>query len=236
MSYGAAVELSTLTGASSLFIVAFTVERCVVVRFPLLKLRLCTPRNAGLCCLSLSLFVFLKNVYIIFTYDLTAIGSGGSICQRQQRYQDLFKNFKLFSIVVTTIIPTCTVFVCNWAIIQTLRRNLIPAAANDTVKRTTFMCLGVSVAYIVCVIPYGVVSGYYIIWPTTQEVHNGVMLYLLFLRYVNHAINFFLYSLTGAHFRCELVALFRSWIQSASSATAVCRKPHRRFEDEMEMR
>ncbi|KAK2161008.1 hypothetical protein NP493_1608g00027, partial [Ridgeia piscesae] len=29
----------------------------------------------------------------------------------------------------------------------------------------------------------------------------------------NHAVNFFLYSLTGAHFRCELVALFRRCIQ-----------------------
>ena len=228
--------LSTLAGASCLFVVAFTVERCVVVRFPLLKLRLCTPRNAGLCCLSLSLFVFFTNVYIIFIYDLTAVGSGGGICQQQLRYQDFAKNCQLFSIVVSIIIPTCTVVVCNWAILQTLRRNLVPAAANDTVRRTTFMCLGVSIAYIVCIIPYGVVLGYYTIWPTTEKVQNGVVLYVLFLRYVHHAINFFLYSLTGAHFRCELVALYRSWIRSATSVTAVCRKPHRRFEDEMEMR
>ncbi|KAK2167966.1 hypothetical protein NP493_1248g02030 [Ridgeia piscesae] len=43
----------TLENAFTWFIVAFTAERCVVVRFPLLKLRLCTPRYAGLCCGSL---------------------------------------------------------------------------------------------------------------------------------------------------------------------------------------
>ena len=57
----------TLTEVSTLFIVAFTVERCVVVRFPLLKLRLCTPRNAGLCCGSLLVLVFVKNVHLFFT-------------------------------------------------------------------------------------------------------------------------------------------------------------------------
>ena len=56
----------TLVDASVWLIVAFTVERCVVVRFPLLKLRLCTPRNAGLCCVSLLVLAFLKNIEFFF--------------------------------------------------------------------------------------------------------------------------------------------------------------------------
>ena len=61
----------TLVDASTWFIVAFTVERCVVVRFPLLKLRLCTPRNAGLCCLCLLALAFGKNIDISFIYHFT---------------------------------------------------------------------------------------------------------------------------------------------------------------------
>ena len=57
---------TTLENASTFFIVAFTVERCVVVRFPLLKLRLCTPRNAGLCCGSLLVLAFVKNIDLFF--------------------------------------------------------------------------------------------------------------------------------------------------------------------------
>ena len=55
----------TLVNASVWLIVAFTVERCVVVRFPLLKLRLCTPRNAGLCCVSLLLKISHVSAKII---------------------------------------------------------------------------------------------------------------------------------------------------------------------------
>ena len=43
--FDGASRLACRSNASTWFIVAFTVERCVVVRFPLLKLRLCTPRN-----------------------------------------------------------------------------------------------------------------------------------------------------------------------------------------------
>ena len=60
----------TLANASTWFIVAFTVERCVLVRFPLLKLRLCTPRNAGLCCGSLLVLAFVKNIDLFFINDL----------------------------------------------------------------------------------------------------------------------------------------------------------------------
>ena len=56
----------TSVDASVWLIVAFTVERCVVVRFPLLKLRLCTPRNAGLCCVLLLVLAFLKNIDFFF--------------------------------------------------------------------------------------------------------------------------------------------------------------------------
>ena len=51
----------TLVDASVWFIVAFTVERSVV-RFPLLKLRLCTLRYAGLCCGSVLGLVIVTSI------------------------------------------------------------------------------------------------------------------------------------------------------------------------------
>ena len=223
----------TLADVSTLFIVAFTVERCVVVRFPLLKLRLCTPRNAGLCCGSLLVLVFVKNVDLFFTLGLTSNGSGAVVCKFQSRYTEFIYIYYLFNVVVRTIIPVGVVVICNWAIIRTLRRNPMPV---DTVTRTTLMCVGVSIAYIVCVIPVDMFTGYYLIWPPTPKTINDVLRSLVFLRYANHAINIFLYSLTGAHFRRELVALCRSCIQCATSAAVGFLTPHRRFEDEMEMR
>lgn len=69
---------------------------------------------------------------------------------------------------------------------------------------------------------------------------------MVFLRYANHAIIFFLFSLTDAHLRREVVALFFSYIQRASAAVTVARrmlfrvwcrfKVREGFEDDLEMR
>ena len=206
----------TLVNASTWFIVAFTVERCVVIRFPLLKLRLCTPRNAGLCCGSLLVLAFVKNIDLFFVYDLV-IGTdlGDAICTVPLRYQDYVNKYRtMINFVMSSVIPTGVVLVCNWAIIRTLRRDLMETAVRDTIVRhTTVMCLAVSFAFILCVVPAHVFQVNIPNWPMTLNNQYDAMWCLLLLRYANHAINLFLYSLTGAHFRCELVDLLRSFVQ-----------------------
>ena len=208
--------LHTLINASIWLIVAFTVERCVVVRFPLLKPRLCTPRNAGLCCGSLLVLAFVKNIDVFFVQNLV-IGtvSDDAICTAQLRYRDYVNNYRpMITFVTSCVIPTGVVLVCNWAIIRTLRRDLMQTAARDSIVRhTTVMGLAVSFAFIVCFVPAHMFYVTIPNWPMSLQNQYAVLRSLLLLRYANHAVNFFLYSLTGAHFRCGLVALFRSFIQ-----------------------
>ena len=216
--------LHTIINASTWFIVAFTVERCVVVRFPLLKLRLCTPRNAGLCCGSLLVLAFVKNIDLFFLQDFVVdTVSDDVICTVQLSYRDYVTNYRpMISFVTSCVIPIGIVLVCNWAIIRTLRRDLVQTTARDSIVRhTTVMCLAVSFAFIVCVAPAHVFYVTIPNWPMSLQDQYDVLGSLLLLRYANHAINFFLYSLTGAHFRCELVALFRRCIQRAF-VTAGC--------------
>ena len=207
----------TLVDASVWLIVAFTVERCIVVRFPLLKLRLCTPRNAGLCCVSLLVLAFLKNIDLFFMFNFKSQDE----CLIKIRYFPYLMYRQWISKVFGSVIPTCVVVACNWAIIGTLCRKSGQTAAGNSVKRTTFMCLGVSIAYVVCVIP---VAFYLPVNPLARLNHPYFSNSLVFLRYVNHANNFFLYSLTGAHFRCELVAVCRSWVQGVVVTTDVIRQ------------
>ena len=223
----------TLAVGSEWIIIAFTVERCVVVRFPLLKLRLCTPRNAGLCCVSLLVLAFLKNIDHFFIRELTINGRGNVVCEVKLLYQDYYEYKAWFNLVVSVIIPTCVVLVCNLAIIQTLRRKLMQTSAQDSVTRTTFMCLGVSFAFIVCVVPGHVFKVVYTklnYWPVAFPSALDVSRFLVLLRCANHAINFFLYSLTGAHFRCELVAVFRRCLHRVRAAAAVVRRLPSRFQ------
>ena len=206
--------LHTLVNASTWFIVAFTVERCVSVRSPLR--RLSTPRNAGLCCGSLLVLVFVKNIDVFFIRDLViGTDSGDAICTVLLRYRDYVNNYRsMLNFVTSCTIPIVIVIVCNWAIIRILRRDLMQTAARDSIVRhTTVMCLAVSFAFIVCFVPVHVFFVTIPNWPISLQNQYDVLWSLLLLRYANHTVNLFLYSLTGAHFRCELVALFRSFIQ-----------------------
>ena len=211
----------TLVNASTWLIVAFTVERFVVVRFPLLKLRLCTPRNAGLCCVSLLVLAFVKNIDLFFIYTLVIDSDSGDVfCRVLVHNWDYVTNYRpTITLFTSCVIPAGIVLVSNWAIIRTLRRELMQTAARDLiVRRTTAMCLAVSFSFIVCVVPSYVFVVNMYSWPLTLQKQHDIWLTLAFLRYANHAVNFVLYSLSGAHFRYGLVALFRSCIHHRSSS------------------
>ncbi|KAK2175615.1 hypothetical protein NP493_718g00014 [Ridgeia piscesae] len=161
----------TLVNASSWFIVAFTVERCVVVRSPLR--RLSTPRNAGLCCGSLLVLAFVKNIDLFFIQDLVVdTDSGDVICTATLRYRDYVNNYRpMINFVTCGVIPTVIVIVCNWAIIRTLRRDLVQSNARESIVRhTTVMCLAVSFAFIVCVAPAHVFYVNIPNWPMSLHV------------------------------------------------------------------
>ena len=233
--------LLTLVTASTWIIVAFTVERCVVVRSTLR--RLSTPRFAGLCCGSLLVLAFVKNIDLFFVYDLViGTDSGDAICTVPLRYRNYFKNYRpMINFVTSCVIPTGVVLVCNWAIISTLRRDLVQTTARDSIVRhTTVMCLAVSFAFTICVVPAHVFHVIKPNWPMSLQNQHDVLRSLLLLRYANHAVNFFLYSLTGAHFRCELVALFRRCIQRGRVTADVVRRMMSRvtssFRNDVEMR
>ena len=241
--------LHTLINASIWFIVAFTVERCVVVRFPLLKLRLCTPRNAGLCCGSLLVLAFVKNIDLFFVQDLFVdTDSGYVICTAPLHYRDYVNNYRpMINFVTCGLIPIVIVIVCIWAIIRTLRRDLVQTTARDSIVRhTTVMCLAVSFVFTVCFVPAHVFYVTILYWPMFLQDQYDVFGSLLLLRYANHAVNFFLYSLTGAHFRCELVALFHRCIQRGLVTAEVVRRLmsrvtsslhfRRQFQNDLEMR
>ena len=206
--------LHTLINASTWFIDAFTVERCVVVRAPLR--RLSTPRNAGLCCVSLLVLAFVKNIDLFFIHGLViGTDSGDAICTATLRYRNYLYTYRpLITFVTSCVIPTGVVLVCNWAIIRTLRRDLVQTTARDSIVRhTTVMCLAVSFVFIVCFVPAHVFYVTIPNWPMSLQDQYDVLGSLVLLRYTNHAVNFFLYSLTGAQFRCELVSLFHRCIQ-----------------------
>ena len=239
--------LNTLANASIWIIPAFTAERCVATRFPLLKLRVCTPNKAGLCCLSLLILALVKNIELYFIFALTTNSSQDAVCKIQLRYHEYYNVYRPWiSLVLSTAVPFFIIIVCNWAITSQMRQQLMPTTGPGFVTRTTFMCMGVSFAFLVCVVPGNIFVVFWRYWPMTPQTRDVVFRCLYLLRYVNHAINFFLYNLTGAHFRSELIALYRSCSQRGRAAAEVVRRLpsrvtnrfqfRRGFGDDIEMR
>ncbi|KAI0230242.1 hypothetical protein LSAT2_019391 [Lamellibrachia satsuma] len=238
---------ATLVTASSWVVVGFTVERCVATRHMLFKLHMHTPRNAGLCCLSLLVLSFVKNIDLCVIFTFTTNPSGDLICTIPLRYTDYMRYYRPWTnVILNTAVPLCIVLVCNTAIIRQLRQNPMPTAVRDSVMRSTCTCLGMSFAFIVCYFPIDMFVLIERYLPTTVPTWFVVFRCLILLRYTNHAINFFLYILTSAHFRSELIALFRSCIQRSRAAATVVRRMSSRvtgrfefrrgFGDDLEMR
>ena len=206
-----------------------------------------TPRKAAVCCALLLILAFVKNLDLCFIFSYATNSSDKVVCDIPVRSVDYILNCRpLINIALNTAMPSCIVLACNWAIVRQLLRNQMPTAVRESVTRTTLMCLGVSFAFIVCVVPIDVVIVIDRYWPMTSPIMDVVIGCLILLRYVNHTINFFLFSLTSGHFRSELVALFRSCIQRGLAAAAVARGMSSRvtgrftfqrgFEEQLEMR
>ena len=218
----------TLQHASIWIIPAFTAERCVAIRFPLLKLRVCTPNKAGICCVSLLILALIKNIDLFFIFALTTNSSQDAVCDIKFHYYEYYIVYRPWVSLLITAVPFCIIVLCNWAIIRQLRRQLMLTTGRNFVTRTTFMCMGVSFAFLVCVVPYNIFVLLWHHWPMTHQTRDVVYRCLYLLRYANHAINFFLYNLTGAHFRSELVAWYRSCTQRGRAAAEVVRRlPYR---------
>ena len=238
---------NTLEYASIWIIAAFTAERSIATRSLLLKRRMHTPRSALLCCVALLMLAFVKNIDLVIMSNFITTSWGDVTCYVTLRYMDYIIHYRPWiNFVVNSAVPVCIVVVCNLVIVRQLRQNLMPTAVRDSVRRTTRMCLCVSFAFLVCVVPYYVFALFKRHWPMTPLTVHVATSSLSLLRYVNHAINVFLYSLTGAHFRRELVALFRSCIHRGRAAASVVRRLptrvsgrvefRRGFEEDLEMR
>ena len=125
----------------------------------LLKLRLCTPNNAAVFCMSLLVPTFFKNIHVVIISAPAIFRSGDVVCLivlRDLHYMN--KDRSWINLVATTAVPLAVLVISNWAII------------GDSVTPTTSMCLGVSLAFIVGVVPsnvFVVINHYWPMPPST---------------------------------------------------------------------
>ena len=94
--------------------------------------------------------------------------------------------------------------------------------------QTSLMCIAASIAFVVCVTPSIVLTMGRHRWKfdggLTQTAYFASRAVVHQLSCLNHAVNFFLYCVTGQRFRSELVSLLRGQRSSVSAFEASTRR------------
>ena len=197
-----------LQQCSSSLLVAVTIDRCVVVFYPLNSRTLCTRRRALIVMLILYMLVPLPQLL------------GLSCTHNKQTIPDsCYKIQAHIYVGMYAFLPFLILLVANISIIVRLRRRkrkLVDmthdnsGAAGDTRitsaekddKRINIMLIFTTVAFFVFLTPGSLFRVIYIL-PYDKLYDNNTVEILVDIGLVNHAINMFIYCATGRGFREE---------------------------------
>jgi len=212
-------------------LVAFTFDRFVAVCFPLRKRRVCRWKRAVIASATIIFLSLAKNFHEFWTRgpEYTESGEFVRICGRQKRYKFFLDYVRPWiAIILITVVPFILILFFNCMIVHSLLKaqrlrsknaayteacatptgtgNKPPTSATSF-RQTTFMCLGVSFAFLILVAPSVVLLTGKPYWKRGDAAAYGNAKAISnFLSILHHCINFFLYCVTGRRFRQELKA------------------------------
>lgn len=215
--------------------------RFIAVLFPLKKDLFCRQRNA----VTIIVILFASLSYSqIFRLVIFGINSGS--CEAADVYRGVYVilHVYLYQLLLQFLLPAVLIFSLNVAILHRLRRHRqgVPlqraascaSADVSTLKRrprkTTCMLLVIAFTYLVTILPLLVVSlTMHVALLTDLALATWIFAHLEDLRLVlellseiNYASNFYIYVLTGAHFRLAVYKLLRFRRRRRSSYTFSC--------------
>ncbi len=205
----------TINDVAIWIIVAFTLDRFVAVCFPLKKREVCVPKRAAIACLCITLVAIAKNLHVFWTRGRIYDENGNVIknCGRPSDFENYVRPWIAFALV--SLVPFLIISVCNAGIIRALviaKRRMRDSVGENAraLTQTTAMCLSASFTFLVLIAPSIVLligKPYWTSYDNPNPSYDIAKAIINQLVYVNHSINFFLYCLTGARFRDELLSV-----------------------------
>ncbi|XP_045170790.2 somatostatin receptor type 2-like [Mercenaria mercenaria] len=226
--HGVVVELFNLL--SVWVIVAFTVERFLMVKFPL-KARTWSPRK------TVVTLVIVSAVMTLVSFHKIAVSGfegdsvfGYKACKTRRK---IFKEIIYLYVALNTWLPTVLLVTLNLTIVHELRKNrtkrlqMASTSMSKSDERATRLLLVVSSSYVLLVLPLGIIQSTELIWNGSMAVPPGDPEYVSFMStkirlkwtrafffsfyQLNFAINFFLYvaSSSAVRFRASLRKVLR---------------------------
>lgn len=229
---------------SAWLIVFVTVDRFVVVWFPFKASSVCTVTRSRVATTVLVIALIAYNSHFFWTYQLYVHPKYGTpTCgppESMRRF--MFGEFEFLKLSTYSLIPFAIILVLNVAIITRLhwRPFLLRGRSGDTTStfsgasrtesatygrqaKVTYMLVAVSFAWLVLTLPNAIhmfISK--LVNADTSHMFRAISFLLM---YTNHAINFYLYCITGKKFRRELEDLSKaacSRMKRPANGSTVC--------------
>ena len=229
--------LYTILGCSSWILVALTVERAVLVKFPVYAKDGFSRRSAFIVLAVLLVIMALFNMPYIPSYDVSETPSNSSSnqnisvdnmkCTRLPELVFLVDLWFWLDLSFTSLIPLVLMIIGNgctgYELIRRQRRKELAhhhVQQKSIVKLLVFLCVMFAVTTLpiritLCLVPVEsslwLNDGFRLWW----AVANMIM-------YTNNTINFLLYCSFGTNFRSEFKAIFKGIMQMFRQQAATC--------------
>ena len=215
-------------------VVAMSVDRLIIVRFPLHAARLCSIKKTKIAIAVIYLAVFIPCIYmLVFTDDVIILDSGSFPTftdKGAELYQ--YRIVPWVDVVFYLLVPLSLMCFTNILIVHELRKisriKLVETpqgftgksksgkpkhVASKTEIQMTVMATTICVAFFVFMIPLFIT--YVAVWAFGSELSeeesvawNNALAITVMLPAANSGTNFLLYCFAGRKFREELVELF----------------------------
>lgn len=199
---------------SAWLIVAVTVERFLAVWFPLRATTMCNLARAKFVTVMIAMIFILINSHIFWTAKLHTFRNGQVKCVPYAYENIVCKVFPWIYLVLYSFLPVLVLLLFNSLIIVNLIKSkpLFQAMTkNDQQARCDHQKLAVcllviSFTWIITTMPRPLYPLFMEKPRSTTAQAEAVFIRTVcfLLMYINHAVNFFIYGLTGQRFRMEL--------------------------------
>lgn len=102
------------------YIVAFSCERFIAVKWPFKRSEMCTPRKARIVVVSLAGFALVAYSFALWTSEVTS-WYGMVICLPKEKYRNLVGKLNNIDSIITLIVPFIAILFCNSWIVYSVK-------------------------------------------------------------------------------------------------------------------
>ena len=219
--------LNVVLNVAAWLIVLTTVDRFVAVWLPLHAAAVCSRRRARLAVLALFIIVAVSSVHMFWTTGLYhPSGRKLPMCGPSPDAHFLRHEFEYIKLTSYSLAPFVIILILNIAIVVRLHcgkaANILLRSSSShssgvqqvaITSKVTYMLLAVSATWLVLSAPFALHSLLVSVLVDSRNIRSIARYRLVRtvcfqLMYANHAVNFFLYCITGRKFRRELMDMF----------------------------